>query len=212
MNALFPKFRSKSARCLANGALFAALALLGSTAVAQMQQPADPSAVPGHASPLMQQIAAKQAEIQQLNAELEQIQVATMEANPELEAQRDEFVSLVDAKMAEAGHDPAASRDRMEAMQGQLQGDTLSEAERQEVGQKLRQEMNTLQQAQSQALQGDDVRAAGQMLNNDLMAAMEKQNPQTAELIAQLQAAQQEFQQLVSQARQQQLGEQPPGS
>jgi len=188
------------------GVICIAVAMLSGVAFGQQQ-----AAPGGQAGELMQQVQQKQAEIQQLNQQLAQIQQATIEANPELADQRDELLANVDEKMAEAGHDPEASRDKIEDLNEQLQGGDLSADESQSVSQELRQEQSSLQQAQSQAMQDEAIRTEMQSLNENLVAAMREQNPQTDELIAQLQSAQQEYQALMQRAMQQQGGPQQGG-
>lgn len=182
------------------GLIGIAMAMLGGTAVGQQAAPG------GQAGELMQQVQQKQAEIQQLNQQLAQIQQATIEANPELAEQRDELLSNVDEQMAEAGHDPEASREKIGDLQEQLQGDELSPEENQAVSKELRQEQSSLQQAQSQAMQDESIQTEIQDLNEDLVAAMRERNPETGELISQLQTAQQEYQALMQRAMQQQQG------
>ena len=186
------------------GIIGIAIAMLTGVAFGQQQ-----SAPGGQAGGLMQQVQQKQAEIQQLNQQLAQIQQATIEANPELADQRDELLANVDEKMAEAGHDPEASREKIGDLQEQLQGDELSPEENQAVAGELRQEQSSLQQAQSQAMQDESIQTEIQSLNEDLVAAMRERNPKVEELIAQLQTAQQEYQSLMQRAMQQQQGGPP---
>lgn len=204
-------FRSPVASVFRGALLLAALVVLAPQSLAQQQSsPASPQA---NSSQLMQQIMMKRAEIQQISQELQQIQESTMEANPGLAEQRDELVALVDSKMVEAGHDPDASREKIEDLQAQLKDSELSDTERQQLDQALRQEVGRMQQSQSMAMQQEDVSSQRDSLNEDLLAAMEEQNPETPELISQLQSAQQEYRQLVGQARQMQQGTMPaPGS
>jgi len=182
------------------------IALTLSAGGAVSQQTAQ-EAVPGaQAGGLIQQVQQKQAEIQQLNQQLAQIQQATIEANPELADQRDELLANVDEKMVEAGHDPEASREEIGDLQAQLQGGELSAEESQAVTQQIRQEQTQLQQAQRQAMQDEAIRTEIQSLNEGLVEAMSEQNPQTEQLIAQLQTAQQEYQAMMQRAMQQQGG------
>lgn len=199
-----PRVRS---RVLSVGAAVAFAVLAGAVAAQQApQQSAPPAASQAPAGDLLQKVQQKQAEIQQLNQQLAKIQQETIEANPELATQRDDLLELVDTKMTEAGHDPDASREKIEDLQGQLDSGELSDEETRSVGQELRQQQSSLQQAQGQAMQDQQVQQEIQQLNEELVAAMREQNPQTDELIAQLQTAQQEYQALMQQAMQQQGG------
>jgi len=186
-----------------SGIALVVLAVAGAPLTAQ-QQPG-----PGQPGELLQQVQQKQAEIQQLNQQLSQIQQNTIEANPELADKRDALMSSVDDNMAESGHDPEASREKIEDLQGQLQSGELSDEESQSVSQELRSEQNSMRQAQGQAMQDPEVQSQVQSLNQELIAAMREQNPQTDELISQLQAAQQEYQALMQQAMQKHGGADP---
>jgi len=178
---------------------FAAISVLLMAGAAVSQQTA-PGAQSGG---LMEQVQQKQTEIQQLNQQLAQIQQATIEANPELADQRDELIANVDEKMIEAGHDPEASRQKIGDLHEQLQGGELTTDESQSVSAEIRQHQTQLQQAQRQAMQDEAIQTEVQALNENLVEAMAERNPQTEQLIAQLQSAQQEYQALMQRAMQQ---------
>ncbi|SRR6056297_420047 len=160
----------------------------------------------GQGNELIQQVQAKRAEIEQINQQLMQIQENTIEANPELAQQRDDLISFVDDKMAETGYDAEAARGRIEKLQGEMQSGELSTEEEQQHRQQMRQEMTSMQQAQGQIMQDEEFQQKREALNENLVAAMQEQNPQTDELISRLQTAQQEYQQLAQQAMQQHGG------
>lgn len=200
-------FTKTTAATLICGVAFCgALALTAGTAVAQQ---AAPGAQPG--GDLMQQVQQKQAEMQQINQQLAQIQEATLEANPELADQRDALIASVDEKMEATGHDPEASREKMEELQAQLQSGELSDEENQSVAQEMRREQSAMQQAQNQVLQDEDIQAGVQNLNEALVEAMREQNSGTDQLIARLQSVQQEYQALMQRAMQAQQQSAPPG-
>lgn len=191
----------------------AAVLTLGAVNVSAQQMPEGhpggmmaPNSQGSQGSGLMQQVQAKRAEIQQLNQQLMEIQESTIEANPELAEQRDDLISFVDEKMAESGYDAEAARGRIEKLQGEMQSGDLSAEEQQQNRQQLRQEMTSMQQAQGEIMQDEEFQAKRQSLNENLVAAMQEQNPKTDELISRLQTAQQEYQQLAQQAMQQQGG------
>lgn len=185
-----------------SGAAFALLALIAAPLHAQQQSAGDPSE-------LLQQVQQKQAQIQQLNQQLSDIQQNTIAANPGLADKRDEFLSMVDDKMSASGVDPDASREKMEELQGQIQSGELSEQESQAASEALQQEQASMREAQGQAMQDPEVQAQIQSLNEELLAAMREQNPETDRLISQLQTAQQEYQALMQQAMQKHGGADP---
>ena len=188
----------------------AAVLVFGAASVSAQQMPeghpGGMMAPKSQGNELIQKVQAKRAEIQQLNQQLMQIQESTIEANPELAQQRDELISFVDEKMAETGYDAEAARGRIEKLQGEMQSGELSTEEEQQHRQQLRQEMTSMQQAQGQIMQDEEFQAKREALNENLVAAMQEQNPKTDELISQLQTAQQEYQQLAQQAMQQHGG------
>lgn len=198
--------KTLNATTLVKSTVLAALMVFTASAVAQQQ---DPEMSPGEPSELLQRVQEAQAEIQQLNQQLAEIQQATIEANPELAEERDELMATVDAKMEEAGHDPAASRDRIDELRGELESGELSTEESQAVSQELRQEQTSMRQAQGHAMQDPEVQGQIQTLNEQLIAAMREQNEQTQELISQLQEAQREYQQLMQEAMQKHGGGNP---
>ena len=172
-----------------------------SNAQSESSAPTDTMPAPQNA---MQQLQAMQARMQELNQQLMEIQEATIEANPGLEARRDALIELVDAKMIEAGHQPEAQRDEIEAMAEALDGTDLVGAARDSMMQEIRVEQQSLQQAQQQAMQAPEVQEQMETLNEELVVAMEEYNPRTTELIQELQSTQQRFQALLQQAMQQQ--------
>lgn len=185
--------------------LAAALFTLGATGAGAQQMPeGHPPLTPSPGgSELMQKIQAKRAEIQNLNQQLMEIQRETIENNPELAEQRDDLISFVDEKMEEAGYDTTAGRERIEELQGEIQGGELSAEEEQQRRQELRREMGSMQQAQGQVMEDEEFLSRRKALNEDLVAAMQERNPKTEELIAELEQAQQEYQALAQQAMQQ---------
>ena len=153
---------------------------------------------------MMQQIQQKQAEIQQLNQQLGSIQEATMEANPELAERREELIQLVDSKIEAAGIDAETEREELDALQRKLGADDVSTEQSQQRQAEFQRRGQAYQEAQNQAMQSPEVQTLGAELNADLVAAMQKQNPQTDELISKLQSVQQEYQAMIQQAMQQQ--------
>jgi len=163
----------------------------------------------GQAGDLMQEVREVQTQIQQINQKLVEIQENTIATHPELGNKRDALMASVDDKMIEAGHDPESSRDKIENLESQLEQGELSQQESQAVTQQLRSEQASMRQAQGQAMQDPEVQAQVQSLNQELVAAMREQNPQTDELITQLQTAQQQYQTLMQQAMQNHGGGNP---
>lgn len=135
-----------------------------------------------------------QMELQQIQQRLAEVQQQALEDNPGLEAQRDELEELVIRKMEEAGYDPDSSMETLENVQGQIQDESLSDEERQQMLQEAQQAQQDLQEAQQVAMQDDEVVEAQQAFQDDLMNAMRDIEPDTDEMIEDFQRIQEEMQ------------------
>lgn len=135
-----------------------------------------------------------QMELQQIQQRLAEVQQEALEENAGLQAQREELEELVISKMEEAGYDPDASMETLENVQGQIQDESLSDEERQQMLQDAQQAQQDLQEAQQAAMQDDEVIEAQQAFQDDLMEAMREIEPDTDEMIEDFQRLQQEMQ------------------
>lgn len=161
----------------------AAAMLFAGSAVAQMEQQAPEGQEGG-----------PQMELQQIQQRLAEVQEAALENNPGLQQQREELEDLVIRKMEEAGYDPDASMETLEAVQADMQDESLSDEERQQMLQEAQEAQQDLQEAQQVAMQDDEVVEAQQAFQDDLMEAMREEDPETDELIEEFQEIQQEMQ------------------
>ncbi|SEO43376.1 hypothetical protein [Aquisalimonas asiatica] len=160
----------------------AAAMIFAGSAVAQMEQ--QPQGQEG----------GPQMELQQIQQRLAEVQEAALENNPGLEQQRDELEELVIRKMEEAGYDPDASMQTLESVQADMQDESLSDEERQQMLQEAQEAQQDLQEAQQVAMQDDEVVEAQQAFQDDLMEAMREEDPETDELIEEFQQIQQDMQ------------------
>ncbi|MDX1571980.1 MAG: hypothetical protein R3200_15970 [Xanthomonadales bacterium] len=185
--------RAGVARALGVIALF-----LTAIAVAQpMAQPAEEPSAEQNAA--MQQLQAMQQKMQNLSSELESIQMQALEEHPELQQQQEDFRELLVDTMSEQGYEAEAAMERMMSMQDQLRSGELTEAEQQSMTTELQQESMNFQAAQGQAMQDEALQTALNELQSEMQVAMIETDPRTEDLLAQLNATQQEFQQLVQQ-------------
>lgn len=197
-------FRAKSNRAaLLAGVLGASIA--GFTGPASAQSDSGQSAPSSEAPAAMQELKAKQQEIQKLMTELRQIQKKATEANPELAAKRQDYRDLVINTMSDKNFDPEAEIQNMRTLQAELRGnDQLDQKQRQEKMQQLQQKKQQFRAKQREAMQSEDVQTAREKLDQKMKAAMKEQNPQAADMIAQLNELQKEYQSLLQKAMQQQ--------
>lgn len=199
------KFRANANRhVLLAGILGMSIAGAAGTVVAQSSEG---QAAPSSEAPAaMQELQAKQQQIQQLMNELRGIQQAATEANPELAEEQKEYRDLVMATMAEQNFDPRAAMEDLQSLQAELQGggDQLGEEERQAKMQELEQKSQEFRNQQQKAMQAEEVTAARDELDQKMRAAMKEQDPEAAEMMAELTALQKEYQSLLQEAMQQQ--------
>lgn len=198
-----------SPRLLRAAAALAATVVLGtSVAVAQPMQGQGGGMMQqgGQGGALMQKLQAKRNEVQALNQQLMQLQEETVAANPELADEREALQAHLESGMKEAGYDVAQGRTRIETLQSELESGELSPEKQQENREALRSELGDMRAAQGEAMENAEFKSRRQSLNEDMLAAMQEQNPEAEALIQDLQVAQREYQMLAQQAMQQREG------
>ncbi|MDT8439867.1 MAG: hypothetical protein RQ729_12755 [Wenzhouxiangellaceae bacterium] len=173
-------------------------------------QSQSPHSAQTQANILIQQVQQLQQQIQEINRELAAIQQQAMAQNPELASQRDELMDLVDTKMADAGFDADASRDRLDSLRERIESDAATDEETTQLARQFREQQTRLQQAQSEAMQDEAVQSQLQSLNENLVVAMREQNAETDQLIDDLQQAREQYQSLMRQAMQNHGGASQP--
>jgi len=163
------------------------------TTVAGAQSP-DPTAE-------LQQL---QVRLEQINAELTEIQETAFEANPALGERRDALMDSIDAKMLEGGFDGPSTRAAMDSLATAYEDSTLSDADRTGIEQAMQSNQGQYQQAQQMAMQDPAIQQSLQTLNSELLTAMNETDARTDTLVEEMQSAQQRFQMLMQAMMQQQ--------
>lgn len=181
------------------------MSIAGFAGIAVAQSSGEQAAPSSEAPAAIQELQATQQEMQQLMNQLRQIQQEATAANPELATKQEAYRDLVIDTMSNENFDPEAEIENMRSLQAELQGgDQLDDAERQAKMQELEQKSQQFRARQQQAMETEDVAEARTELDDKMKAAMKEQDPEAAELIAQLEQLQQEYQKLVQDAMQQQ--------
>lgn len=137
-------------------------------------------------------------EMEEVQQELLQIQESVMAHNPELQAQAQALQELMLQTMQAEGYEPIQSLDRMEQLERQLQDDETDPAELSGLAAELRSEQQRLMQAEQAALANPKVQRARDQFMEALLQAMREQEPRTDELIAELQAKNEQLRDIVS--------------
>lgn len=198
------KFRASANRHVLLAGILG-MSIAGATGAVGAQSTDGQTAPSSEAPEAMQELQAKQQQIQQLMNELRGIQQAATEANPALAEAQKEYRDLVVATMSEQNFDPQAAMEDLQSLQAELQGgDQLGEEERRAKMQELEQKSQEFRSQQQQAMQAEDVTAARDELDQKMRAAMKEQDPEAADLMAELTALQKEYQSLLQEAMQQQ--------
>jgi hypothetical protein len=173
---------------------------VGAPAMAQSMQGGPTAQAPAESQRLMQQLLEKRQQIQELNAELIEIQQQTLKDHPDLAEEREAFAGRVEEELVAAGQDPEGTRAELGRMREDLEGGELGPQERRQLAQTYRTQVNQLRQAESQIIRdSDELSAMRQQITMKLQEAMQEDYPRTQELVSQLRDAQREFQQLSSQ-------------
>ncbi len=186
----------------AGSAFVLATAMALGAPLTQAQQPAPPGAAGPQggagrqAGPKEQEFMQIRAELQQLQQQLGQIQEQVLENNPELQRQQEDLRNQVMETMKEQGAKPEQDINKLKTLQAELQNEELPEEKRQEKIQEFRETNMSLQQAQHQAMQDEDLQKVQQSLNDDMLTAMVDANPETEKLLSQLQQARQKLMQI----------------
>ena len=125
-------------------------------------------------------------EMQQIQQRLISVQEQALQNDPELQEQAQEYQQTLLAAMRAEGFDPMQSLNHIELIEKQIQSQTLNEQEREGLMAEVQEEEARLQQAEQAALQQEGVQQAREQLMEGMLAAMRKQEPQTDELIQDL--------------------------
>lgn len=166
---------------------------------------ADPPTAPqGGAGPQSEQMqAAKKlyGEYMALQQRLARIQQKAVQAHPELQKQGKDLQALMMAKMSSSTGINA--KDEMAAineMEQKLRNKDTPDSEREKLMPEYQKKVKAFRDAQQQVLQDPQVQKARTALMAATTAAMKKEDPQTAELMAQAKQKQAELQKLTESA------------
>lgn len=162
---------------------------------------------------------ADQQEAQQLMQEyrqkasrLQQIHENTIEANPELAAQQEEFEKKVRQAVEDEGYNVEQGQERVQELAQKMQSGDLEQSERQAVMQDFQAERQEMTQARNEVMQQPEIQSAGQELQEDTLAAMKEQNSETQTLLDDMDSLRSELQSKMPQSGQAPAPGQSPGS
>jgi hypothetical protein len=201
--ALFPMNRSNQARslfarCTTARTLLALLAFAALGTVLPLQ--AEPSATQGDSMQAARQLHGEYVELQN---RLSLIQEKTMEAHPELKKQEQAFLDLMMAKMkSSSGASPKDDLATIEKLEQKLRSEDTPDSERQALMAEYQEKAMAFRTAQVEALKDPEVQKAQGALRDATLTAMKQQDPQTEQLMQQLQQKQDEMKRMLEAAGQ----------
>jgi len=130
-----------------------------------------------------QDVQALEQELQAIQQELAEIRNAAMENNPELRDRQASLQSEVMTRMRDEGVNPEQDIRRLQDIATELRSGELSESEQQELAQEYRETRQELLEARRTVLDAESVQDSQAAFREDLITAMEAENPDVRELI-----------------------------
>jgi hypothetical protein len=195
-----PRFGRTTARTLL---ALGAVAILAPAITSQAAPPTAaapaPAPAPGKEGSMaaVQQIHSQYMKLQQ---QLAQIQQKTMQANPELQKQEKAFMDLLLSKMSAGGTSAKDQMDALHKLEEKLGNKDTPAADREKLVSEYQQKMTAFRTEQMQALKDPEVQKARESLMEATVAAMKKQDPQTEQLMQQIEEKQAELKKIMESA------------
>lgn len=132
--------------------------------------------------------AALQQELRDLQRQLAEIRTAAMENNPELQERQTSLQNQVMTRMRDEGVNPEQDIRELQDLATRLRSGDLSQSEQQELAREYQQTRQELLEARRTALDDENIRQAQQDFREDLVTAMEAENPDVRALIEEFEA------------------------
>jgi chromosome segregation ATPase len=148
----------------------------------------------------MKEIQDVHAEYEKLQKHLAQIQRDTLQAHPELQKQEQDFRDLIMDKMNGNGQNVKEEMAEINKIEEKLRSSDTPESERSALMSDYQKKTQALRNAQTQAMKNPDVQAAGKKLIENIVTVMKKEDPQTEQLMQQIQEKRQQLSQMLGAA------------
>jgi chromosome segregation ATPase len=159
-----------------------------------------PPAMTPEQSKQMKEIQGVHAEYMQLQKQLSQIQRDTLEAHPELKKQEQDLHDLILAKMSSNGHNAQDELAEISKLEEKLKNGQASDSERESLMSDYQKKAMAFRKAQTQAMQNPDVKAAQKKLVDNVVKAMKEKDPQTEQLMQQMQQKEEQLSKMLKDA------------
>jgi len=177
--------------------LAAVAALVPAVAVEAASPPAAaPAPAPGKGGS-MEAVQKIHTEYMSLQQRLAQIQQKTMQAHPELQKQEKAFMDLMLSKMSTGGASAKDEMDSLHKLEEKLSNNSTPADERKKLMSEYQQKVTVFRTAQMQALKDPEVQKARESLMNATVAAMKKEDPQTGQIMQQIEQKQEQLKKIM---------------
>lgn len=127
-----------------------------------------------------------QAKAQQLQTELIEIQRQALDENPELRDQGEALENMITEIMIENGADPEGDTQRLIELQRQAQQPGVDDTQRQDMALEFQQIQQNLILARERAIADEKVQAEQMQFQTAMLEAMQRQDPRTEQLLAEM--------------------------
>jgi len=178
----------------------AAVVALSTLTPLRAEPPPTPQGATAPQDDTMQAARQLHGEYVDLQKRLGMIQENAVKAHPELQKQQRALEELMMAKMSSGGANPKDEMAALNKLEQKLRSEDTPDSERQTLMAEYQERAKTFRTAQHQALQDPEVQKAQAALMDATLAAMKQQDPQTEELMQQLQKKQEEMKQMMESA------------
>ena len=174
-------------------ALLAAVAL-GTVMSLRAEPPTAPQDVPGPQSEQMQAARQLHDDYKELRQRLAMSQQKAMQAHPELQKQEEDLQALTMSKISSrTGVNAKEEMAAITEIEQKLRNRDAPDGERQKLIQEYEKRVQVFRDAQMQVMQDPEVQQAQAALMNATNAAMKQEDPQTEQLMEQMQQIQAEM-------------------
>lgn len=201
---LFNPAKSIFARAITPRTLLALAAVATLVPAAAVEAASPPAAAPAAApAPApgkggsMEAVQKIHTEYMNLEQRLAQIQQKTMQAHPELQKQEKSFMDLMLSKMSTGGTNAKEEMDSLHKLEEKLSNKDTPADERKKLMSEYQQKATAFRTAQMQALKDPEVEKARESLMNATVAAMKKEDPQTEQIMQQIEQKQEQLKKIM---------------
>ncbi len=126
--------------------------------------------------------------INNLQKNLKSIQDKVLEANPDLQEQKEELEAMIDEKMEQNLSQEGVDQNRMQQIRSKLSEKDLGNQKQQELQQEYQQQMQSYRKARMKTMQDEEVHKQREDLVQKIVAEMKEEDPKTEEMLQELQS------------------------